>query len=132
MTSGVANRFKGIKVWLDETYGYWCIIAKIDSCRLTGDPYHFCGYVGVPKSHPWHGKDYGIGNINDPIDLIYVHGGLTFANRFGPPITSDDWFFGFDCAHSGDSLKTCTEDYVKKQVGMLAKQLKYFEDKDIK
>jgi hypothetical protein len=33
---------------------------------------HLCGYIGLPKAHPWHGKDY------DDIDAE-VHGGLTYA-----------------------------------------------------
>jgi len=31
---------------------------------------HLCGYIGVPKGHPWYGKDY------DAIEAD-VHGGLT-------------------------------------------------------
>ena len=28
-------------------------------CRLRRGPAgHWCGYVGVPKNHPWHGKGY--------------------------------------------------------------------------
>lgn len=70
---------------------------------------HWCGYVGVPPGHPWHGRDY---------DSVYaeVHGGLTFAGPCQPeekgehrvchtpqPGESDDvWWLGFDCAHLGD------------------------------
>jgi len=32
---------------------------------------HLCGYLGVPKPHPWYGLDY------DQIDAD-VHGGLTY------------------------------------------------------
>jgi hypothetical protein len=66
----------------------------------------WCGYVGVPPGHPWHGKDYG--DINDPHPD--VHGGLTYSDRcqgaichVPQPGESDDvWWLGFDCNHSGD------------------------------
>lgn len=94
---------------------------------------HLCGYVGVDKTHPLYGKDYddmitvpdfirdrvididkvGIFNLiastydeskpNDiKVSLAFdVHGGLTFS-KFGKD--SDLWWFGFDCAHSGDLI----------------------------
>jgi hypothetical protein len=53
-----------------------------------------CGYVRVPKGHPWHGQDYG--------DFaVEVHGGLTFAEpdmQCGKG-NDDAWWFGFDCCH---------------------------------
>lgn len=28
-------------------------------CHITKGPMgHWCGYVGIPQTHPWHGKDY--------------------------------------------------------------------------
>ena len=61
---------------------------------------HWCGYVGVPKSHPWFGKDYMDIKIGIP-----VHGGLTFAGNepagFSDP-NMNWWFLGFDCAHHMD------------------------------
>lgn len=57
-----------------------------------------CGYVRVPKGHPWHGKGY------DDVDAD-CHGGLTFAkadepcDKGGP---DDAWWLGFDCGHAGD------------------------------
>lgn len=59
-----------------------------------------CGYVGVPKSHKFYGKDY-----EEIESQIYCHGGLTFASKYEGykyPIESDLWWFGFDCAHHGD------------------------------
>lgn len=63
----------------------------------------WCGYVGVPPGHPWHGKNYD----DVPCD---VHGGLTYAERCQGPLChvpqpgeSDDvWWLGFDCNHIGD------------------------------
>ena len=83
-----------------------------------------CGYVGVGPDHPWHGKGYSE-CLNEPRcedvwcehtaeSTVKVHGGLTYA----APCDADEghgichvpqpgqpepaWWFGFDCAHSGD------------------------------
>lgn len=48
---------------------------------------HRCGYVIIPKDHPYYNKECG------EID-IDVHGGLTYSN---------ETTFGFDCAHFGDA-----------------------------
>lgn len=58
-----------------------------------------CGYVRVPKGHPWHGKNY------NEIECE-VHGGLTFAepDKVCDKGGADDaYWLGFDCAHSGDA-----------------------------
>lgn len=58
-----------------------------------------CGYVRVPKGHPWHGKDW-----SDLETLVECHGGVTFAKPdvdcHGGP--DDAWWVGFDCCHWGD------------------------------
>jgi len=64
---------------------------------------NWCGYVGMPPGHPWHGRD------SDDVD-VQVHGGLTYAGkcngvichvpRDGEP--ADVFWLGFDCAHCGD------------------------------
>lgn len=57
---------------------------------------HLCGYVGLPKWHPYYGKDY------NGID-VEVHGGLTFSQQGdGERWDKDLWWLGFDCAHSQD------------------------------
>lgn len=98
-----------------ESHGFQCHIIMHPSLG------HRCGYVGVPKGHPWFGIDYdgctlgtecpnialresepdGYHSCYDhsPNGLVEVHGGLTYA-------ASDDegwWYFGFDFAHSGDA-----------------------------
>lgn len=50
-----------------------------------------CGYVRVPKGHPWHGLEYE----NVPAS---AHGGFTYAEAD----TDGGWWVGFDCAHHGD------------------------------
>lgn len=108
--------------WADEATGLPCLIVRNRAGAL-------CGYVGVPKAHPWFGVDYDSVTphgkapeidehgcrVND--DWVRVHGGLTFADRCQPragdegrgvchvvqPGEDDEiWWLGFDCAHSGD------------------------------
>jgi hypothetical protein len=108
------------KQWIDEATGLPCLIVRGPSGAL-------CGYVGVPKSHPFYGLDYSAkqhenGTCEDGEDYCFhyrinvdVHGGLTFADKCQPgenergichivePGEDDDaWWLGFDCAHSGD------------------------------
>ena len=94
---------------------------------------HRCGYVGVDKTSPLFEKDYSDKFMNmadieaQPIgkrgiipifcagldengfvspDLYFnVHGSITFSggNPSDYPVQSDLWWFGFDCAHSGDA-----------------------------
>jgi hypothetical protein len=73
-------------------------------CLATRGPCgHWCGYAAVLPGHPFHGKSY-----DDP--NVVVHGGLTYADKCGgsvchvpkPGEPDDVWWFGFDCAHSGD------------------------------
>jgi len=90
-----------------------------------------CGYVQVPVDHPLYGLHYGdtsdalasalerrkeqplhstpefgamiavlCGSVDTTPDCAFtVHGGLTFAGKL---CDEDGWWFGFDCAHSGD------------------------------
>ena len=89
--------------WTDEATGLVCLAKRNPHLGF------WCGYVGVPPSHPWHGKDY-----NDLEDVI-VHGGVTFTGDCGegPPAQTichvpeegtpeDLWWIGFDCAHLFD------------------------------
>jgi hypothetical protein len=124
--------------WMDPETGLPCLIRRGPSGAL-------CGFVGVPREHPAHGEDY-----NDV--EVSVHGGLTFGsacrgsseNGHGichvvePGEPDDVWWFGFDCAHSGDLCpqyhgrysKYDNGDtyrdfaYVTAEVTSLAKQLK--------
>jgi hypothetical protein len=88
--------------WQDEATGLPCLIVRGPSGAL-------CGYVGVSESHPLYKKDYEHADVE-------VHGGLTFADMCAdaadesrhichvPDLGEPDhvWWFGFDCAHSGD------------------------------
>lgn len=89
--------------WTDPATGYPCIIRR----NPVGA---WCGYVGVPPGHPYHGKGYNEIDYEE----IDIHGGLTYAAgcdddpangicHIPPPGQPDDvWWFGFDCAHAGD------------------------------
>lgn len=75
--------------------GFHCLIQR---APMT---YAWCGYVGLPKTHPFYGKPY------EEIE-VDVHGGLTYAAYCSHYIChkteeEDDLFWlGFDCAHCND------------------------------
>lgn len=103
--------------WQDEATGLPCLIVRNHGGAL-------CGYVGVPDTHPWHGKGYsncvtGCGADwceHSPDSQTNVHGGLTFASACAkkgdesenichipdPGEPDNVWWFGFDCAHCND------------------------------
>ena len=128
------------KQWRDEATRLPCLIVRNHSGAL-------CGYVGVPKEHPLHGKGYDAPEVD-------CHGGLTFANGCvhgdnpargvchipGAGEPDDVWWFGFDCAHAWDVWPAFEArnrgrfspdpddvyrdfDYVTRQVTSLAAQL---------
>lgn len=100
----------------------------------------WCGYVGVPPGHPWHGADYA----DIPAD---AHGGITYAEHCDddpidgichvpePGEPDHMYWVGFDCGHYMDLSPTLLEhdlvlpdqtykdlDYVKDQITDLAFQ----------
>lgn len=92
--------------WVDEATGLPCLVVR----NVMGA---WCGYVGVPPGHAWHGVGFGA------IDAgVFVHGGLTFAGPCQPdadesagvchvpdPGEADDvWWVGFDCNHCFDVM----------------------------
>ena len=131
--------------WRDAETGLACLVVRNHvGC--------WCGYVGVTSEHPWWQCSY------DDCD-VDVHGGLTYAGwggggpeesrviRYAPleddPVEvvkerlgiSSLWWFGFDCAHSGDLCPRMTRvyqqtgvyrtfAYVVDEVTILAKQVK--------
>lgn len=125
--------------YADKATGLPCLIVRNHSGAL-------CGYVGVSESHPYFGKGYS--DIDGDIE---AHGGLTFADRCHPSTDESRgichtpgegepdhvWWFGFDCAHSGDMCPSFAEHgirrsdfesyktipYVQRQIQILARQL---------
>ena len=65
------------------------------------------GKRGIVSLFCWDGK------TASPDIVFDVHGGLTYSGGKGDyPAAGDDlWWFGFDCAHSGDRTKYHNGDY---------------------
>lgn len=105
---------------------------------------HLCGYVGVPKGHPWFGIEYNQclegcpGEPNQftpsitswfcdhekPETVTEVHGGLTYSSMGdGEYLPEGYWWFGFDCAHAGDYVPGLAGLRISLLVGV-------FRDKD--
>lgn len=79
-----------------------------------------CGYVRLPKDHPFAGQDYG----DLPIDC---HGGLTYSNlnTDDHPVPRDNcYWIGFDCNHFDDNPTKCSVDYCKEELLKIIEQLK--------
>lgn len=56
-----------------------------------------CGYVGVPRSHPLHGREEGGQGLTESINWGLPSGG---GPLFVPTGTSAGcWWLGFDCGH---------------------------------
>lgn len=69
--------------WRD--HGFRCVLRR-------GFLGAWCGYVLLPRGHPWHGKrPERIG--------ARVHGGVTCARADAEP---GMWLVGFDCGHAFD------------------------------
>lgn len=66
-------------------------------CAIRGG-FAGCGYVGVPKGHPWEkcGSYW-----SEPLDSVDVHGGVTYA-EWGDDgrLPSGLFWIGFDTAHA--------------------------------
>lgn len=97
-----------------EAHGLKCAIRRVR------DAGHLCGYVGIPKEHPLHGVGYydecpALEPLREqvryapndegisPEMALEVHGGITYSDNHVAGGKPDGlWWFGFDCAHSGD------------------------------
>jgi hypothetical protein len=76
-----------------------------------------CGYIGLPKEHPWYGKDY------DELAHVTVHGGLTWvANYVSARPVDGLWWLGFNTNHWEDNAENCNEAYCLEQLEWLKKQ----------
>ena len=125
--------------WIDDATGLDCLIVRGPAGAL-------CGYVGVPESHSLFDVEY-MDTYEKFIDLN-AHGGITFSSRCDPGEAEGEnichtgevtnatvWWFGFDCAHSGDLIPAYDwtfegnniyrkVPYVTEEVTSLASQLK--------
>lgn len=104
---------------------------------LRGPSGAWCGYVGVPESHPMYGKDM--------LDIeADVHGGVSYTEKCSgaichipaPGMPDEVWWIGFDTAHYMDlsPQDNQTHEGTYKDIGYiiaecirLAKQLKELE-----
>lgn len=104
---------------------------------------NWCGYVGVPREHPFYGVSYsayedgGDGETCDYRSLINVevHGGLTYADKCAedgpichvaePGLPEDVWWLGFDTAHAGDLSPVSRSDYMRGLYPALAEYETY-------
>lgn len=77
--------------WLDEPD--WIEWREMGlQCLMRRTPLGtWCGYVGLPSWHPWHGCERGEIRAE-------IHGGVTFA----APADAGLWWVGFDCGHCFD------------------------------
>jgi hypothetical protein len=118
--------------------GYACFL-------LRGPVGSWCGYVGVPNTHPAYGVEYN--NYDHPVSNLDVHGGLTYSDKCGgaichvpePGMPDDVWWFGFDTAHHMDITPMefgfmghgtyKNVEYVTNEVQHLADQLQALEKK---
>jgi len=83
-----------------------------------------CGYLGVPKCHPWFGL------TTDSDIRIRVHGGITFPwpeyipdENFPHNLEGlDIWWIGFDCNHFPDQANPKSLIYVQQELKELAEQ----------
>ena len=101
--------------WPDPRTGLACMVRR-------GPMGNWCGYVGVPDTHPWHGRHYE----DAPVE---VHGGLTYAalcdsdeetgicHVAGPGEPEPLWWFGFDCGHSWDLIPRFTAPDIADRFG---------------
>lgn len=68
------------------------------SCRLVRGGFGaWCGYVSVPKGHPWHGLNLDALERLEDMERLDVHGGVTYAAADG-----EFWCIGFDGGHAFD------------------------------
>lgn len=85
---------------------------------------HRCGYLEIPRGHKLFEKDYY------EIDLE-VHGGLTYADHYSAPEGEvDEWWIGFDCAHSDDAKDYKTAFELFKDYPEALASLHYMEQTD--
>ena len=81
---------------VEETFEYLDYECKV----IFRDLGHRCGYIKIPKDHPFYDKGY------DYCDrFVQCHGGLTYANKYlcDEDCEDGEWL-GFDCAHCDDRL----------------------------
>ncbi len=87
--------------WPDEATGYACLMVRHPRYG------HWCGYVGVPAGHPFHGDD-PLEEVA-PSNAVECHHGLNYGSACAGIVCHvrdagdpEVWWLGFDCAHFED------------------------------
>ena len=120
--------------WDNEPeFGEWTHAGLQCFVKRTKHGGHLCGYVGVPREHPWWGRseDYRV-HVTNLADRILDVDKVGVITAFCAPVHVDleqemaalcllleahggitftgewphrpgTWWFGFDCAHDGDA-----------------------------
>lgn len=96
----VTWEYKGVKCRIHR-------IARWEKDQLCGG--YFCGYISLPDDHPWAKED--------PFSIdCDAHGGITFGKNH-----EDDYWIGFDCAHSMDVIPSMIKQREKIHSDLLEK-----------
>lgn len=111
------------KIIRKEDYEGFTFIIRKTGCHVPleykalfpGTDYWFCGYVNIPKNHPYYHKHYS--EIDNEID---VHGGLTFSGGIN---SINGYWIGFDCNHYDDNHFVQDETYTTNECKKLIEQL---------
>lgn len=101
------GRYRGYQIYIKYDKGF--LISRLPNG-------FYCGYVVVPLSHPFYGKDWL------ELDDIDVHGGISFSG-FLSSIGHGQYLLGFDCGHHGDNALIQNEEYTLKECMKLVDQL---------
>lgn len=115
--------------WKSEPDEYRFEHRGVSCVMLRGPLHHWCGYVQVPKDHPWFGIDYNHCYRVDQ-DYLSVHGGLTYGQENVPYGTKDEkgWWVGFDCAHLGDYCPGMTQFSFESSGDRVYRDMNYVEN----
>lgn len=97
--------------------GYNIVVREIRYDNLVIPIRYLCGYVEIPRNHPWHGVEF----YDKPEDIIDIHGGITYS---GDLKREGKWYLGFDCGHAFDNPEEQNLEYVLKELEKLVEQAK--------
>ena len=105
-----------------EHAGLRCVV--LDNVGMGG---YRCGYVAVKPGHPFYGESYFADtSAGVPEEVIDVHGGVTFSDEklYTEGLHSEEeWWFGYDCSHYGDSPSVQDLAYCVNECEYMASQL---------
>lgn len=99
-----------------------------------------CGYCSVSMAHPFYRKSYtddSISELEHKVDeVINVHGGVTYSGdldwafALDRTVPRNQWWFGFDCCHAGDTPdpELILDPMIKKMTEERNERFKEFKD----